>query len=145
MAQQGPQPMKQRASRQLFRTGWFPSHRAPEAGGRPTYIIFSLKQHMFYALKRLICILGTLVGNIKQFWDQYKSAGPQKLTIQQSADEIMGAKVFAKISEVKFFGGFLDFSSITCLSKYFGGQKWIFKIQTKLFCLNKIYIWQFIH
>jgi len=78
---------------------------------------------MFYALKHLICVLDALVGDIKKFQDRYKSAEPPKLTIQQSADKIMGAKVFAKISDIKFFGGFLDFSSISCLSKYFGGQK----------------------
>jgi hypothetical protein len=38
-------------------------------------------------------------------------------------DEILGGKVTVKMSNVKFFGGFLDFSSITCLSKYFRGLK----------------------
>jgi len=46
--------------------------------------------------------------DIKQFQDRYKSAELQNLTIQ--FDEIMGAKVSAKISEVNFFGGFLSFS-----------------------------------
>jgi hypothetical protein len=55
--------------------------------------------------------------------DRCKSGEVKKSTIRRSVDEIMGGKEIVKMSDVKFFGGFCNFSSILCLSKYFGGQK----------------------
>jgi hypothetical protein len=55
--------------------------------------------------------------------DRCESGEVKKLTIRRLVDEIMGGKEIVKMSDVKFFGGFLNFSSILCLSKYFGGQK----------------------
>jgi len=52
-----------------------------------------------------------LSDDIKKFRDRYESAELQNLRMQQYIDEIMGAKVSAKISNVKFFvGGFLSIS-----------------------------------
>jgi len=72
---------------------------------------------------RLISILEGRYFEIKNFLNHHKSGKIQKSTIRQLVDEIMVGKVIVKISDVKFFGSFWDFSSITFLSKYFGSQK----------------------
>jgi len=42
--------------------------------------------------------------------DHYKLIDPQNVMIGQSLDKILGGKKIVKISDVKFFGGFLEFS-----------------------------------
>ena len=74
-------------------------------------------------LKRLIRILEGTSDDIKKLEDQYKLIELQNSMIGQFIDEILGGKVIVKMSNVKFFGSFLDFSSLTCLSKHFGGLK----------------------
>jgi len=50
-----------------------------------------------------------LSDDIKKFQDQYKSAKYGNLTIQQSANEIMGTKVFAKFLMSSFLAVFWTF------------------------------------
>jgi hypothetical protein len=49
--------------------------------------------------------------------------GPSTIGDRQSIDELMSGKMIVKISNVKFSGGFMDFLSLTWLSKYFGALK----------------------